>query len=141
MPRLLASSTTRRTRAPPMPTPRWLRLTKTPASHGDNSIRVSMSPKGQKPALDDNLIIHGDNLLALKALLPVYAGKVDCIFIDPPYNTGTEGWCYNNNVRSPLMREWIKKSGNPVEKEDLERHRSEEGRVGQEGRRLPGELG
>ena len=59
---------------------------------------------------------------ALKALLPVYAGKVDCIYIDPPYNTGNEGWCYNDNVRSPLMREWIKKSGNPVEKEDLERH-------------------
>ncbi|MEI6233294.1 MAG: site-specific DNA-methyltransferase [Planctomycetota bacterium] len=77
---------------------------------------------GQKPSLQDNLIIHGDNLHALKALLPVYAGKVDCIFIDPPYNTGNEGWCYNDNVRSPLMREWLKKSANPVEKEDLERH-------------------
>lgn len=78
--------------------------------------------KGQRPSLEDNLIIHGDNLHALKALLPVYAGKVDCIFIDPPYNTGNEGWCYNDNVRSPLMREWLKKSANPVEKEDLERH-------------------
>ena len=84
--------------------------------------KKSLPAKGQKPALDDNLIIHGDNLHALKALLPVYAGKVDCIFIDPPYNTGNEGWCYNDNVRSPLMREWLKKSGNPVEKEDLERH-------------------
>jgi adenine-specific DNA-methyltransferase len=84
--------------------------------------KKSLPAKGQKPALDDNLIIHGDNLHALKALLPVYAGKVDCIYIDPPYNTGNEGWCYNDNVRSPLMREWIKKSGNPVEKEDLERH-------------------
>jgi len=43
-------------------------------------------------ALDGNLIIHGDNLHALKALLPIYAGKVDCVFIDPPYNTGNEGW-------------------------------------------------
>ncbi len=43
------------------------------------------------PSLDGNLIIHGDNLEALKALLPKYAGKVDCIFIDPPYNTGNEG--------------------------------------------------
>ena len=77
---------------------------------------------GQAPGMDGNLIIHGDNLEALKALLPVYAGKVDCIYIDPPYNTGNEGWCYNDNVRSPLMREWLKKSGNPVEKEDLERH-------------------
>ncbi|WP_298282720.1 hypothetical protein [Novosphingobium sp.] len=42
--------------------------------------------------LDGNLIVHGDNLLALKALLPMYAGKVDCVFIDPPYNTGNEGW-------------------------------------------------
>jgi adenine-specific DNA-methyltransferase len=81
----------------------------------------SLPPRGQKPSLDDNLIIHGDNLHALKALLPVYAGKVDCIFIDPPYNTGNEAWCYNDNVRSPLMREWLKKAS-PVDKEDLERH-------------------
>jgi adenine-specific DNA-methyltransferase len=49
-------------------------------------------------ALDGNLVIHGDNLHALKALLPFYAGKADCIFIDPPYNTGNEGWSYNDNV-------------------------------------------
>jgi len=84
--------------------------------------KKSLPAKGEKPSLDDNLIIHGDNLHALKALLPVYAGKVNCIFIDAPYNTGNEGWCYNDNVRSPLMREWLKKSANPVEKEDLERH-------------------
>lgn len=84
--------------------------------------KKSLPAKGQKPSLDDNLIIHGDNLHALKALLPVYAGKVDCIFIDPPYNTGNEGWCYNDNVRSPLMKEWLKKEANPVDKEDLERH-------------------
>lgn len=82
----------------------------------------SLPAKGQKPSLDDNLIIHGDNLEALKALLPTHAGKIDCIFIDPPYNTGNEGWCYNDNVRSPLMKEWLKKSANPVDKEDLERH-------------------
>ncbi len=82
----------------------------------------SLPTNGQKPSLDDNLIIHGDNLEALKALLPTHAGKIDCIFIDPPYNTGNEGWCYNDNVRSPLMKEWLKKSANPVDKEDLERH-------------------
>jgi adenine-specific DNA-methyltransferase len=82
----------------------------------------SLPSEGKKPSLDDNLIIHGDNLEALKALLPTHAGKVDCIFIDPPYNTGNEGWCYNDNVRSPLMKEWLKKSANPVDKEDLERH-------------------
>ena len=85
-------------------------------------VKKSEVPKGAKPSLDDNLIIHGDNLHALKALLPVYVGKVDCIYIDPPYNTGNEGWCYNDNVRSPLMKEWLKKAANPVEKDDLERH-------------------
>ncbi|MHB8714076.1 MAG: site-specific DNA-methyltransferase [Trichloromonadaceae bacterium] len=82
----------------------------------------SLPAPGRKPSLDDNLIIHGDNLEALKALLPTHAGKIDCIFIDPPYNTGNEGWCYNDNVRSPLMKEWLKRSANPVDKEDLERH-------------------
>jgi len=82
----------------------------------------SLPLKDKLPSLDDNLIIHGDNLEALKALLPTHAGKVDCIFIDPPYNTGKEGWCYNDNVRSPLMKEWLKKSANPVDKEDMERH-------------------
>ena len=82
----------------------------------------SLPVEGQPASLDDNLIIHGDNLEALKALLPTHAGKIDCIFIDPPYNTGNEGWCYNDNVRSPLMKEWLKKSANPVDKEDLERH-------------------
>lgn len=75
-----------------------------------------------KPSLDDNLIINGDSLEGLKALLPTHAGKVDCVFMDAPYNTGNEGWCYNDNVRSPLMKEWLKKSANPVDKEDLERH-------------------
>lgn len=76
----------------------------------------------EKPGLDDNIIIHGDNLHALKALLPLYAGKVKCIYIDPPYNTGKEGWCFNDNVRGPIIEEWLKKSANPVEKEDMERH-------------------
>ena len=70
---------------------------------------------------DDNLIIHGDNLHALKALLPRYAGRVKCIYIDPPYNTGNEGWLYNDNVNSPLIREWVK-ANSPVDGEDLERH-------------------
>ena len=82
----------------------------------------SLPPKGGAPSMDDNLIIQGDNLHALKALLPQYAGKVDCIFIDPPYNTGEEGWCYNDKVNSSLIREWLKKEANPVDKEDLERH-------------------
>lgn len=70
--------------------------------------------------LDGNLIIQGDNLHALKALLPHYAGKVDLIFIDPPYNTGNEGWCYNDKVNSPIMKEWL--NNNPVDKDDMLRH-------------------
>ena len=72
------------------------------------------------PRLDGNLVIHGDNLHALKALLPMYAGKVDCVFIDPPYNTGNEGWCYNDNVNSPMMQEWLR--SNPIGIEDGLRH-------------------
>ena len=72
-------------------------------------------------AADDNLIIHGDNLHALKALLPRYAGRIKCVYIDPPYNTGNEGWVYNDKVNSPLMREWVKQKG-PVDGEDMERH-------------------
>lgn len=68
-----------------------------------------------------NLLVQGDNLEALKALLPYYAGKVKCIYIDPPYNTGNEGWVYNDNVNSPEMRAWL---GATVgkEAEDLSRH-------------------
>ncbi|MCY3978443.1 MAG: site-specific DNA-methyltransferase, partial [Chloroflexi bacterium] len=73
------------------------------------------------PLTDQNLIIHGDNLEALKALLPHYAGRVKCIYIDPPYNTGNEGWVYNDNVNSPLMQDWFEKQS-PVDGEDLERH-------------------
>ena len=77
----------------------------------------SLNPAG----IDDNLIIHGDNLNALKALLPRYAGRVKCIYIDPPYNTGNEGWVYNDKVNSPLLKEWFK-THSPVDGEDLERH-------------------
>jgi adenine-specific DNA-methyltransferase len=71
-------------------------------------------------SLDGNLIVHGDNLHALKALLPRYAGQVDLVFIDPPYNTGNEGWCYSDNVRAPFIQEWL--SANPVGIEDGLRH-------------------
>ena len=73
-----------------------------------------------EPSLAGNLIIHGDNLHALKALLPLYAGKVDCVFIDPPYNTGKENWCYNDNVNAPMIKEWL--DSNPVGIEDGLRH-------------------
>jgi site-specific DNA-methyltransferase (adenine-specific)/adenine-specific DNA-methyltransferase len=57
----------------------------------------------------DNLLIQGDNLEALKALLPYYAGQVKCIYIDPPYNTGNEGWVYSDDVNSPEMKAWLGK--------------------------------
>lgn len=69
----------------------------------------------------ENKIIHGDNLEALKSLLPEYEGKIKCIYIDPPYNTGNEGWVYNDNVNHPKIRKWL---GEVVgrEGEDLTRH-------------------
>lgn len=66
-----------------------------------------------------NLLVEGDNLHALKALLPYYAGKVKCIYIDPPYNTGNEKWVYNDNVSSPEMQKWLRKV---VDRDDLSRH-------------------
>ena len=82
---------------------------------------VAHHAKGIGPEdLASNLVIHGDNLHALKALLPRYAGKVDLVFIDPPYNTGNEGWCYSDGVNSPIMKEWL--STNPVDTEDMLRH-------------------
>ena len=68
-----------------------------------------------------NLLVQGDNLLALKALLPYYAGQVKCIYIDPPYNTGNENWVYNDAVNSPEMRAWLGKVVGG-EAEDLSRH-------------------
>ncbi|HCE28656.1 MAG TPA: site-specific DNA-methyltransferase [Comamonadaceae bacterium] len=77
--------------------------------------------KGIGPGdLNSNLVIHGDSLHALKALLPRYAGRVDLVFIDPPYNTGNEGWCYSDGVNSPIMKEWL--STNPVDGDDMLRH-------------------
>ena len=73
-----------------------------------------------KSRLDGNLIIHGDNLHALKSLIPMYAGRVNCIYIDPPYNTGNEGWCYNDNVNSAQHQAWLNQ--NPVGIEDGLRH-------------------
>src|SRR5438309_2319046 len=83
--------------------------------------KLSVLEKGQQPSLDGNLIIEGDNLLALKALLPTHAGRVKCIYIDPPYNTGNEGWVYNDNLTQPQFKEWIGKTVGK-EGEDFTRH-------------------
>ena len=75
----------------------------------------------KKPGLDGNLIIEGDYLIALKSLLPTHAGRIKCVYIDPPYNTGNEGWVYNDNLTQPQFKEWI---GQVVGKEgeDATRH-------------------
>lgn len=78
--------------------------------------KVSSASVGKE---SKNLIIHGDNLEALKALMPFYKGKVKCVYIDPPYNTGNENWVYNDKVNSPKIREWL---GKVVGAEDLTRH-------------------
>lgn len=81
----------------------------------EEQTKKSLKGKNQ----EENLIIEGDNLLALKSLLPLYQGRIKCIYIDPPYNTGNEGWVYNDNVNSPTIRTWI---GEAVGKDDLTRH-------------------
>ena len=82
----------------------------------DRSLGAENEPIGT-----GNLLIEGDNLIALKALLPYYAGKVKCIFIDPPYNTGNEDWAYNDNVNHPTIQKWLGKTVGKLS-EDLSRH-------------------
>jgi DNA modification methylase len=105
-----------------MPTLDWIGKDKVINHHLDVPFRV-LDKQYSYPvgANSPNKIIHGDNLEALKALLPEYEGKVKCIYIDPPYNTGNEGWVYNDNVNDPKIVKWL---GDVVGKEgeDLTRH-------------------
>ena len=111
-----------------MPTLEWIGKDKVVNHHQEVPYRVlerqySYDEAGQyaEDNGSENMIIHGDNLEALKALLPRYEGKVKCIYIDPPYNTGNEGWVYNDNVNDPKIKKWL---GEVVGKEgeDLSRH-------------------
>lgn len=111
-----------------MPTLEWIGKDKVVNHHQKVPYRVlerqySYDEAGQHAEDNgsENMIIHGDNLEALKALLPQYEGKVKCIYIDPPYNTGNEGWVYNDNVNDPKIKRWL---GEVVGKEgeDLSRH-------------------
>ena len=103
-----------------MPTLDWIGKDKVINHHMDVPYRV-LDPQYKYGEPDGNMIIHGDNLSALKSLLPQYEGKIRCIYIDPPYNTGNEGWVYNDNVNDPRIRKWL---GEVVgsEGEDLSRH-------------------
>ena len=111
-----------------MPTLEWIGKDKVVNHHLDVPFRVlerkySFDENGQhnEDNGSENMIIRGDNLEALKALLPRYEGRVKCIYIDPPYNTGNEGWVYNDNVNDPKIKKWL---GAVVGKEgeDLTRH-------------------
>jgi adenine-specific DNA-methyltransferase len=109
-----------------MPTLNWIGKDAVVKHHKDVPFRL-LEPVPELCCGDNhgrdsgNLIVQGDNLHALKALLPRYAGQVKCIYIDPPYNTGNEGWVYNDNVNSPEIRRWL---GEVVGKEGetLDRH-------------------
>lgn len=110
-----------------MPTLHWVGKEKVVNHHHDVPFRLLEKQYSFKASEDapansmNNKIIHGDNLEVLKSLLPEFEGKVDCIYIDPPYNTGNEGWVYNDNVNDPKIKKWL---GQVVGKEgeDLSRH-------------------
>lgn len=96
-----------------MPTLHWIGKDKVINHHQDVPYKIlekqyTYADGHQTPdGISENKIIHGDNLEALKSLLPEYEGKVKCIYIDPPYNTGNEGWVYNDNVNDPKIKKWL----------------------------------
>ena len=104
-----------------MPVLQWIGKDKVINHHLDVPFHVLDRKYSFGGENSSNKIIHGDNLLALKSLLPEYEGRVKCIYIDPPYNTGNEGWVYNDNVNDPRIKKWL---GEVVGKEgeDLSRH-------------------
>ncbi len=111
-----------------MPTLEWIGKDKVVNHHLDVPYRVlerqysyDESGRHEEDNGSENMIIHGDNLDALKSLLPQYEGRIKCVYIDPPYNTGNEGWVYNDNVNDPHIKKWL---GEVVGKEgeDLSRH-------------------
>lgn len=110
-----------------MPTLHWIGKDKVINHHQDVPYKTLekkytfTNGSESQEGVSENKIIHGDNLEALKSLLPQYEGKIKCIYIDPPYNTGKENWIYNDNVNDPKIKKWL---GQIVgkESEDLSRH-------------------
>lgn len=110
-----------------MPTLQWVGKSKVVNHHYDVPFRLLeknytfKAKEGLSENSANNRIIQGDNLEVLKSLLPEFEGKVNCIYIDPPYNTGNEGWAYNDAVNDPKILKWL---GQVVGKEgeDLSRH-------------------
>ncbi len=104
-----------------MPVLDWIGKDKVVNHHNEVPYQVLESKYTYGEPDSGNMIIHGDNLAALKSLLPQYEGRIKCIYIDPPYNTGNEGWVYNDNVNDPRIKEWLGKVVG-AESEDLSRH-------------------
>ena len=106
-----------------MPTLHWIGKNAVVNHHQTVPFRLLHPLPEMSAGIEDagNLLIEGDNLHALKALLPRYAGQVKCIYIDPPYNTGNEGWVYNDAVNAPEMQKWLHHAVGK-EAEDLSRH-------------------
>ena len=104
-----------------MPTLDWIGKDKVINHHQDVPYRVLEKQYTYNAKDSENMVIHGDNLEILKSLLPKYEGRINCIYIDPPYNTGNEGWVYNDNVNDPKIKKWL---GEVVGKEgeDFSRH-------------------
>lgn len=111
-----------------MPTLEWIGKDKVVCHHQEVPVHelvhqygFTIDGKQDTPTGSNNMIIHGDNLIALKSLLPRYEGRVDVVYIDPPYNTGNENWVYNDNINDPRIKEWLGKVvGKPSE--DFTRH-------------------
>ena len=111
-----------------MPTLHWIGKDKVINHHLDVPYKVLEHKYGFDNGKQDetetgsgNKIIHGDNLEALKSLLPEYEGQIKCIYIDPPYNTGNENWVYNDNVNDPKIKKWLHEVVGK-EGEDFTRH-------------------
>lgn len=105
-----------------MPSLNW--IGKEAVTNHDKEVPFRLLKKIKTASVGDesqNLIIHGDNLEGLKALMPHYYGKVKCIYIDPPYNTGKEEWVYNDKVNSAKINKWLGKVVGPAS-EDLTSH-------------------
>jgi len=86
--------------------------------HNEIPFKILKEYKDKELKKDDsnsteNIIVRGDNLEGLKALLPYYYRSVKCIYIDPPYNTGMRqgegGWVYSDKVDNPIMKKWLNK--------------------------------
>ena len=107
---------------PKMPTLNWMGREKATKSFKDVVMKILREDKSLSYGSGDNVLVHGDNLEALKALLPFYAGQVKCIYIDPPYNTGSAFEHYDDNLehstwlnmmypRLKLLRDFMREDG------------------------------